>query len=324
MNKINGKLDLSRYEPSPVMIAGDEKETSSVSILEKIRCHEYLASRAELENKLLDDVYHDEGVITATELYKKVVMWLKRVMGDRERRFIDGEELKEFTKSQGVTLEEADMVLTLLSSIFSKEIKVGYECDMKEGLPIILTGSEIDSLIRKTTDAHGDSRHKTGDETVENIRVGYFLVRSRRSFLDRALEALEVRNSTLLARRRNEVLSQSMKIDEACHKMNLTSVKDILSLRDRKEIISILYDGYVYIPSLQFVENEDGYFRTIPGIEQVLKALDFMTPVGVVKWLDKKRPQLGGLSPVEALRVDMLEPVMTEAYSAGAHGAYRK
>jgi hypothetical protein len=75
--------------------------------------------------------------------------------------------------------------------------------------------------------------------------------------------------------------------------------------------------GHRRFPTMQF--NPDG--SVVAGLKAALKALDFASPWAALNFLVNANDQLGGQTPIDALRQGAVERVVAAANSIGVQGA---
>jgi hypothetical protein len=85
---------------------------------------------------------------------------------------------------------------------------------------------------------------------------------------------------------------------------------------DRKQMLALPKGGDRVFPAFQFKEGE-----VVPGLAEVLAALDTDSPFVALSFLLSKSPEFGGKSALELLRAGKLEPVLVEARGFLDHGA---
>jgi hypothetical protein len=85
---------------------------------------------------------------------------------------------------------------------------------------------------------------------------------------------------------------------------------------DRKQLLALPKGGDRVFPSFQFKDGD-----VLPGMPEVLSALDSDSPFVVLSFLLSKNADFGGKSACELLKAGDLEPVLAEARGFLTHGA---
>jgi hypothetical protein len=113
--------------------------------------------------------------------------------------------------------------------------------------------------------------------------------------------------------RRRRLLEDALTAPQAAELFGVSRQTPLNRARDNT-LLGILDRGAYRFPAWQFdPQGEDG---VLPGLPDVLDALDPQQPFAKLVWLRRPNPTLGGQEPVALLRQRKIEPVVDAAHAA--------
>lgn len=131
----------------------------------------------------------------------------------------------------------------------------------------------------------------------------------------RALEEARMRGIARIAQLRH-MASPYLETGQVCALLGV-SRETIRKKLERRQLLALPKgnEDRVY-PAFQF---KDG--KVLPGIKEVLQALNSDTPFEVLSFLLSRSPVFGNRTALEALQADKIDEVVTEASSLFEHGS---
>jgi hypothetical protein len=112
---------------------------------------------------------------------------------------------------------------------------------------------------------------------------------------------------------RRELLDDALTAPKAAELLGVSRQTPLNRVKDNT-LLAVLDRGAYRFPVWQFdPQGEDG---VLPGLPEVLEALEPQQPFAKVIWLRRPNPMLAGREPVELLRDREIERVVGAAYAA--------
>jgi hypothetical protein len=112
---------------------------------------------------------------------------------------------------------------------------------------------------------------------------------------------------------RRELLDDAVTAPQAAELLGVSRQTPLNRVKDNT-LLAVLDRGAYRFPTWQFdPRGEDG---VLPGLPEVLAALEPQQPFTKVVWLRRPNPTLAGREPVELLRDRAIEPVVGAAHAA--------
>jgi hypothetical protein len=112
---------------------------------------------------------------------------------------------------------------------------------------------------------------------------------------------------------RRELLADAVTAPQAAELLGVSRQTPLNRVKENT-LLAVLDRGAYRFPSWQFdPQGEDG---VLPGLPEVLDALEPQQPFAKLVWLRRPNPTLAGREPVELLRGNQLEPVIEAAHAA--------
>jgi excisionase family DNA binding protein len=112
---------------------------------------------------------------------------------------------------------------------------------------------------------------------------------------------------------RRELLDNALTAPQAAELLGVSRQTPLNRVKDNT-LLAVLDRGAYRFPMWQFdARGEDG---VLPGLREVLDALEPQQPFAKVVWLRRPNPTLAGREPVELLRDREIEPVIGAAHAA--------
>jgi hypothetical protein len=113
---------------------------------------------------------------------------------------------------------------------------------------------------------------------------------------------------------RRQLLEDALTAPQAAELLGVSRQTPLNRAKD-KTLLAILDRGAYRFPTWQFdPQGEDG---VLPGLADVLGALEPQEPFAKLVWLRRPNPTLGGREPVELLRERKIDSVVDAAHAAG-------
>jgi Protein of unknown function (DUF2384) len=114
---------------------------------------------------------------------------------------------------------------------------------------------------------------------------------------------------------RRELLHEALTAPQAAALLGVSRQTPLNRARENT-LVAVLDRGAYRFPVWQFdPQGEDG---VLPGLPEVIEALEPQQPFAKVVWLRRPNPTLAGREPVELLREREIEPVVGAAQAAAA------
>lgn len=112
---------------------------------------------------------------------------------------------------------------------------------------------------------------------------------------------------------RRDLLEDALSAPQAAELLGVSRQTPLNRVKD-KTLLAVLDRGAYRFPVWQFdPQGEDG---VLPGLPDVLDALEPQQPFAKLVWLRRPNPTLAGREPVELLRDREIEPVIDAAHAA--------
>jgi hypothetical protein len=112
---------------------------------------------------------------------------------------------------------------------------------------------------------------------------------------------------------RRELLDDALTAPQVAELLGVSRQTPLNRAKDNT-LVAVLDRGAYRFPLWQFdPQGEDG---VLPGLSEVLDALEPQQPLGKAVWLRRPNPALAGREPVELLRDREIEPVVGAAHAA--------
>jgi len=112
---------------------------------------------------------------------------------------------------------------------------------------------------------------------------------------------------------RRELLDDALTAPQAAELLGVSRQTPLNRVKENT-LLAVLDRGAYRFPVWQFdPRGEDG---VLPGLREVLEALEPQPPFAKLVWLRRRNPTLAGREPVELLRAREIEPVVGAAHAA--------
>ena len=158
-------------------------------------------------------------------------------------------------------------------------------------------------------------------QTTTN-EVGYLMAAAKLAIQELGISADVVEKELYEARLRGlkrmaqlrKAAEPVLETGEVCALLGVTR-ETIRKKVDRKQLLALPKGGDRVFPTFQFREGD-----VLPGLAEVLRALDTDSPFVALSFLISKSSDFGGKSACELLQAGEMEPVLAEARSFLKHG----